>query len=154
MSFSVEGAIDHAGVAVGHSRHSRGKQYVSSFLETMCLFRSPPASLCYALLPFVFDQLRECLENSIVLCISPLTALMMEQHAKFSLRGLRSEFIGQLQQDVQAMYDVQKGHIQLLYVSPESLLCNPQWREMLLLPVYQRNLVALVVDEAHCVTMW
>ena len=39
-------------------------------------------------------------------------------------------------------------------ISPESLLSNPQWREMLLLPVYQERVVALVVDEAHCITMW
>ena len=95
-------------------------------------------------------RLHGCKATSIALCISPLTALMVEL-SKFSVRGLWSEFIGQLQQDVQSLSAVQKGQVQLLYVSPESILCNPQWRDMLLLPVY---LIALVVDEAHCVTVW
>ena len=88
--------------------------------------------------------------GSIVMCISPLTALMMEQR---SVRGISSEYIC-LQQDIEAMDRVRKGMVQLLYVSPESILSNPQWRDMLLLPVYQKNFVALVVDEAHCITMW
>ena len=49
---------------------------------------------------------------------------------------------------------VKKGQFQLLYISPESLLRNPQWRELLLSKVYRENLVALVVDKAHCVTKW
>ena len=49
---------------------------------------------------------------------------------------------------------VGKGMVQLLYVSPESILSNPQWRDMLLLCVYQKNIVALVVDEAHFIIMW
>ena len=79
---------------------------------------------------------------------------MMEQRAKFTVRGISTDFVGELQQDVDAMEGVKKGNIQLLFISPESLLSNPQWREMLLSPVYQKNLVALIVDEAHCVTQW
>ena len=98
----------------------------------------------------MFDRVRED-TGSIVLCISPLTALMMEQRTKFSVRGMSSEYI---QQDIEAMDRVIRGMVQLLYVSPESILSNPQWRDMLLLPVYQKKVVALVVDEAHCITMW
>jgi bloom syndrome protein len=80
---------------------------------------------------------------------------MLEQRAKFSVRGLSTEFVGELQQDIEAMSRVRQGMVQLLYISPESILSNPQWRDMLLLPVYQKNVVAaLVVDEAHCITMW
>ena len=81
-------------------------------------------------------------------------ALMMEQCSKFTMKGISAEFIGQLQQDILAMRSVKSGKFQLLYISPESLLNNPQWREMLLQKVYQQNVVAFVVDEAHCITMW
>ena len=37
---------------------------------------------------------------------------------------------------------------------PEALLTNETWRDMLLSAVYQENLMALVVDEAHCVKKW
>ena len=33
--------------------------------------------------------------GSIVVCISPLTSLMMDQQAKFSPLGLRTEFVGE-----------------------------------------------------------
>ena len=41
-------------------------------------------------------------------------------------------------------------YLELVYPSPEALLTNMTWRDMLQSPVYQQNLVALVVDEAHC----
>ena len=63
------------------------------------------------------------------------------------------EFVEEIQQDVDTTGGVKSEQTQLLFISPESLVCNPQWREMLLTPVYQTNLVALVV-EAHCVTQW
>ena len=71
---------------------------------------------------------------------------MMEQRAKYTMQGVCSECVGELQQDIEAMTNVRKGLVQLLFISPESLLSNPQWREMLLLPVYQERVVALVVD--------
>ena len=70
---------------------------------------------------------------------------------KFSQTGIHTEFVGELQQDLDAMKDVRDGQIQLLFISPESLLRNPQWREKLTSRVYKEKLVAVVVDEAHCV---
>jgi len=73
---------------------------------------------------------------------------------KFSQTGIPTEFVGELQQDLNAMKDVRDGQIQLLFISPESLLWNPQWREMLTSRVYKEKLVALLEDEAHCVVQW
>ena len=97
----------------------------------------------------MFDELCGSIGTLIVICISLLTALMMVQRNKFIMRGIATEFIGELQQDVDAMESVKSGKIQLLFISPGSLLNSPQWRKMLISPVYQKNLVALVVDEAH-----
>ena len=79
---------------------------------------------------------------------------MIDQTEKFKSWGIAAEFVGEVQQDLEVMRDVKQGQIQLLYISPESVLRNPQWREMLLSTVYQENIVAVVVDEAHCVTQW
>ena len=46
------------------------------------------------------------------------------------------------------------GKAQLVFISPEGILCNPTYREMLLNATYKKHLVALVVDEAHCVKTW
>ena len=72
----------------------------------------------------------------------------------YSTKRICCEFVGELKQDIEVITTVQKGHAQLLFISPESLLSNPQWRDMLLLPVYQNKVVALIVDEAHCIAMW
>ena len=63
-------------------------------------------------------------------------------------------YLGAEQDDVQVKVDVLTGNFQLVYSSPESLLCVLQWREMFRSEVYQHNLVAVVVDEAHCIQEW
>ena len=40
------------------------------------------------------------------------------------------------------------------YISPESILENHKFRGMLLTSTYKRKLVAIVVDEAHCIKTW
>ena len=44
---------------------------------------------------------------------------------KFSQAGLETEFVGEAQHDPCAISSVQEGKVQLLYISPESLL-RPQ----------------------------
>ena len=78
----------------------------------------------------------------------------MDQRARFSHRGLSAEFVGELQTDPRSMRNVEEGKVQLLYVSPECILRNPRWREMLLSKVYQCELAVIVVDEAHCIPQW
>ena len=92
--------------------------------------------------------------NAIVVCISPLTAIMIEQQRKFLERGIRAEFVETAQLDTAVVKKVLEGDLQLLYISPENLLNNKRYRSMLLSPRYVKNMVALVVDEAHCVKTW
>ena len=79
---------------------------------------------------------------------------MMDQQAKFAPRGVTTEFVGEAQSDPAAKVRVLKGEAQLVFISPESILNNEQYRSMLLSGVYKEKLVALVVDEAHCVKTW
>ena len=41
------------------------------------------------------------------------------------------------------------GVYQLVFLSPEALLSNETWRDMVPCPVYQENLVAVVIDEFY-----
>jgi len=52
------------------------------------------------------------------------------------------------------MFAVVSGDIQLVYISPENLLCNSKFCNMLLSDKYKKFLRTLVVDEAHCVKLW
>jgi len=86
-----------------------------------------------------------------VVCISPLTSIMLDQQQKFSVKGITAEFVGEAQTDRAVISQVLKGDLQLLFISPENLL---KFRSMLLTTKYKENLVALAVDEAHCVKTW
>ena len=136
---------------------------IKKFVDGIDVFVAMPTgygkSYCYALLPVVFDILRAedssgYDAHSIAIVVSPLTALMMEQREKFTTQGITAEFVGELQQDLDALHGLREGKYQLVYISPESLLSNAQWKSTLLSTVYQRNLVALIIDEAHCITQW
>ena len=79
---------------------------------------------------------------------------MMDQRAKYSHTELDIEFVGEVQTDKQCKKRVLEGKVQLVYITPESIIENKIFREMLLSSPYQENLVALAVDESHCVKSW
>ena len=90
-------------------------------------------------------------KGSVVICVSPLVSLMMDQKSKFVPMGITTEFVGEDQLDSKTIEMVLRGDIQLVYISPESLICNQLYRSMLLSPAYKERLVALLVDEAYCI---
>ena len=94
------------------------------------------------------------MNGSIVIVLTPLISLMMDQKQKFVKKGIQAEFVGQAQENTTVTSAVVKGEIQLVYISPESLLCNAMFQNMLLSDKYKNNLRALAVDEAHCVKLW
>ena len=76
------------------------------------------------------------------------------QVSVFTSKGIKAAFVGGEQDDRAVKDAVFEGQYQLVFISPESLIRNLRWREMLRNDVYQHNLVGLAVDEAHCVTKW
>ena len=60
--------------------------------------------------------------GSIVICISPLTSLMMDQVAKYKACGLKAEYIGYTQTSAQAKKSVLNGEVQLVFCTPESII--------------------------------
>ena len=89
-----------------------------------------------------------------MVCISPLTSIMMDQKQKLCSKGLKAEFVGQAQTDPNVVKRVLEGDLQILFISPENLLNNEKFRSLLLTPKYKEKLVALAVDEANCVKTW
>ena len=79
---------------------------------------------------------------------------MMDQREKYAAKGLRTEFVGEAPEDEAATRSILAGQVQLVYISPEALLRNQMYRRMLLSDTYKKKLVALAVDEAHCITTW
>ena len=79
---------------------------------------------------------------------------MFDQKKRFSSMGLSTEFVGSAQDDPVATTRVLNGTIQLVFISPENLLNNKKFRIMFEKDIYQERMVALVIDEAHCVKLW
>ena len=80
--------------------------------------------LCYSILPLVLNTLSKKPEHLIVLCVSPLFALMLDQRSKYAPQGLATELVGKAQVDFDVMQQIQEGKYQLVYVSPEAVLGN------------------------------
>lgn len=70
----------------------------------------------------------------------------------FTAKGISSAFAHHSNSAIMA--DIVQGKFQLVFISPESLICNLQWREMLRSQIYQESLVGVAIDEAHCATKW
>jgi len=49
--------------------------------------------------------------------------------------------------------EVHEGKYQVLF-SPERLLTDVRWRDMLQSAYYRENRVGFIIDEAHCLKMW
>ena len=61
-------------------------------------------------------------KGSIAVVITPLTALMLDQKEQFIRTGLTVEFVGSTQHNSDAIEAVLNGKVQLVYISPESVL--------------------------------
>ena len=119
-------------------------------------------SICYQLLP-LFDHKLKCtssppLEQSVVLIISPLVSLMVDQVSSLQDRhvaaGILSGNKGVDKKFLASVKDIFEGSYRLLYSAPEAILGSEQWKELLILPPLSRSVVAVAVDEAHCVYKW
>ena len=176
---TLDGVIARASERLGYSA-LRPNQYkaIKSFLEGKDVFVALPTgsgkSLCFAILPFAFDDMYGRV-GSIALIVSPLKALMKDQVSllvatlmvKFTVgmacmqvsslssRGLSAAYvIGETENDKSQLTEILNGKFQIIFISPELLLTNLTWREMIRTRTYMNNLVAFVVDEAHCIPKW
>ncbi len=70
------------------------KQFVSGSDVFVSLPTGSGKSLCYGSIPYTYDSLCSQDSGSIVLVVSPLKALMLDQSVSFNARGLKSAYVG------------------------------------------------------------
>ena len=90
------------------------------------------------------------------LIVTPLIAIIKDQVASFCSKGLLAAVYasGETQAvNPEIVRGVVYSCFQLLFFSLEMLLSR-RWRKVLLYEPFQRNLIGLIVDEAHCVKSW
>lgn len=101
-------------------------------------------SVCY--------QVPAVLSEGLTIVISPLIALMQDQVAGLSSRGIPAAFINSslsMREIDQRWTDAEHGRYKLLYMAPERLKS-----EMFLARAERLNVSILAVDEAHCISEW
>ena len=110
-------------------------------------------TVCYACLPKAYDILHEkSTPNwSLLLVVSPLTALMKDQQRLLREHNINSGHLS-FESGSEEMDKVLHGDYNVLYMSPEMLV--KKGREILSNDTYKERLVGLIVDEAHCVVKW
>lgn len=101
-------------------------------------------SLCFQFPAILFDGL--------TVVFSPLIALMRDQVNKLQSLGLAAKSIHSNQsekENLEVIEEAKQGLLKILYISPERLE-NLAWLE----EVPKMKLSMVVVDEAHCISMW
>ena len=61
-------------------------------------------------------------------------------------------FVGKCSDDEDIVMDICDGRFQMVYICPNTFLSDMLERYAAQSPHHHNNLVALIVDEAHCVT--
>lgn len=101
-------------------------------------------SLCF--------QFPAILNKGITVIFSPLIALMRDQVKKLNSLGISAKCINCEQtpeENSQIIKDAKEGKVKILYIAPERQE-NAAWMEA----TRQMNLAMVVVDEAHCISVW
>ena len=128
------------------------KAFISRGDDLLNLLTGFGKSLVFQIAPLVHAELSKFnhrfTANPIIIVISPLASLI-EDHTIF-LRNLniKAGFIGD---DKSVNVKIEKGECSIVFSSPESLLRNGRWRNMLSSDTYKEN---LIVDEEHCISHW
>jgi RecQ family ATP-dependent DNA helicase len=116
-------------------------------------------SVCYEVLPFVMDRKRESEQgsHSIVLVISPLVSLMIDQVSSLRQRGVTAGILSGhpgVSSELLIGRASDIGKYRFLFSAPEAIIGVDKWREVLLSAPLSHRIVAVAVDEAHCVSKW
>ncbi|HPL05050.1 MAG TPA: RecQ family ATP-dependent DNA helicase, partial [Bacteroidales bacterium] len=101
-------------------------------------------SLCFQFPATVF--------KGTTIVFSPLIALMRDQVNKLSSLGITAKCINSEQtfeENNQIINEAKQGKIKILYIAPERQE-NYEWIEA----TRQMNISMVVVDEAHCISVW
>ena len=120
----------------------------------VCLPTGYGKSLCYQTLPFLMDFKNDC-NNCAVVVFSPLIALMEEQVSGLKKKGVKASIMTSSRSVTKGNITTNEGLVEdkLFFCAPEALVMS-RWRDAFEQSRFSDRIVAVVVDEAHCVSKW
>ena len=167
---NFDGAVQHAKACIGRDDlvlKSKQLEALKALYQGKDCFVWLPTgygkSLCYQLLPFLFDYKRGRInapeaDLSVVIVVSPLVSLMVDQVSSLQSHGISAAILsGNSGVDKKYLVnerDVKTGRYRFLYSCPEAIAAGEKWKQLLLEPPLSDTVVAVAVDEAHCVFKW
>ena len=120
-------------------------------------------SICFQILLYLFDFKLGCIsaasfKHSIISIVSPLHFLTTDQVTDLKYRGVQAAILSG-NHDVDPSFiatesDVKEGKYSHLYSCPEAIVSADRWRQMLADKPLSEQVVAIVIDEAHCAYKW
>ena len=129
---------------------------LSSILADKDVFVSVPTgagkTYAYCFLPSIVSRIDKT-KFPIIVVLSPLVSLMVDQVNRFTALGLSASFVGEAQKCPVTLDKVIRGEFNIILMSPEAAL-QSNWRTLFSSAPYRKNLVAIIIDECHCVTEW
>lgn len=157
MEASIARALVHIGCS-SISLKDEQKACIKSVYEGKDVFVWLPTgfgkSICYEVLPFVLgDKLGQT--DSLVIVVSPLVSLMVDQVQNLRCRNVMSAIMssGSKVDKEYIASDEDLKESRLLFCTPEAIDYG-HWRDVIAEPTLSSRIVAIVVDEAHCLSKW
>ncbi len=127
----LKAVIGEVASGFGYTLKQEQEDSILQFTKGKDVFISLPTgfgkSLCYILLPGVFDIIRGVEKKSMILVISPLIALMEDQVATIHSFGTSAVYVS----DVKMTKDkerIREGKFQVILMSPEALFSGTTWK--------------------------
>ena len=97
-------------------------------------------------------------ERKIVLVISPLVSLMVDQVSNVQVHGIGAAILsgnaGINEVLLASEWGVSQGKYRLMFTAPEAITGNSRWKQVLTELFHCQQIVAVAIDEAYCVYKW
>ncbi|XP_071168472.1 ATP-dependent DNA helicase RecQ-like [Mytilus edulis] len=132
------------------------EESIKAIVQLNDTFITLPTGYGKSIMFFYLTEIFEALagENSSIVVISTLQALMLDQVQKLEKLSIKSVVVCEIRKDKGVGQKISEGQFSIVFSSPEAAFTTGMWRKSLTSGVFHDRVKAVVIDEAHCITEW